>query len=513
VAKEGQHDEAPDEAPDESVENAADDLPEDASEPTSASEDEAPRASFELGPWIEPSKRWLWTLTALALASRLFWNLVVHPPGQYIFSDMKKYVNRAQDLAVNGFHFGVRELAWQTWGTHYILAIPFKLFGPMNYPAAAAFWAVMGAAAVPVGYLLACRVTARPLHAKVVGIALLLWHPAMSNTGNFLSETPFLFFQLVSTLLLVMVLQRGGVKTAWAAGLASAVAFAVRPQSAMFFLLVLLTWVYHRKRLPHVGWHHLLAIGLPLLLTLGFSFWRFEMHTGYRFGIAENANMNLTAGRCHNIVTQAFPNEARLKWSERRNNTRDGRRVSLPGYRVLARTFPPNHPLALRPAFDSETIRFVGYVGDPVMHREIRKECFRRTGVFEQARYSVVNASLLWFFGHQWPEMEKGRELFFPPIVFFEHLFRIVILIPSLIGVAIAVWWIRRRPAWSFIAWQVVTLIVIAGIFFGTIRLRTPYDPYSIILAVEVWGTVLAFIWAKWGRNFFKRPEGPPAEE
>ena len=223
--------------------------------------------------------------------------------------------------------------------------------------------------------------------------------------------------------------------------------------------------------------------------------------------------MNLTAGRCHNIVTQAFPNEARLRWSQRRQNTRDGRRVSLPGYRMLGRKFPPEHPLALRPALDSETIRFVGYVGDPLVHRGIREECYHRTGVVEQARYSVVNATLLWFIGHQWPEMERGREMFFPPIVFFEHLFRILVLFPSLIGIAVAIWWLRRRPAWSFVAWQVVTVIVIASIFFGTIRLRTPYDPYSIILAVEVWGAAIAFAWVKWGRSFFKRPEGPPAEK
>jgi hypothetical protein len=33
--------------------------------------------------------------------------------------------------------------------------------------------------------------------------------------------------------------------------------------------------------------------------------------------------------------------------------------------------------------------------------------------------------------------------------------------------------------------------MTVAAIFFGTIRLRTPYDPYAIILAVEAWAVVI----------------------
>lgn len=33
---------------------------------------------------------------------------------------------------------------------------------------------------------------------------------------------------------------------------------------------------------------------------------------------------------------------------------------------------------------------------------------------------------------------------------------------------------------------QILVSIGVAAAFFGTIRLRTPYDPYSILLAAEV---------------------------
>lgn len=469
----------------------------------------APSPPAVTGPWraltTGSSLRFFWWLVALALLTRLVWVLAVHPPDAYVFSDMRKYVERAQDLAEHGFRPGVRTLAWQAWGTHTLLALPLWIFGKDALWAGSVMWGLMSAASVPLGYLLAARVSSRPWMAKVTGVALLLWHPSLSNAGYFLSETPFLFFQLWSTLLLVIVLQEG--RRGLAAGIVSSIAFALRPQSALFFLLVLVTWALSRKRLAHVQPRHLLAVSVPLLLMLGLSFWRFHAHTGDWIGVAENANMNLTAGRCHNIVTQAFKSEGELRRSEAAGNTRDGRRVSLPGFRTLAKRVPPEHPLALRPAMQSETIRFVGYVGDPEIHREIRRECYARTGVLEQARYSLVNVSLLWFVGQQWPEQEQktARAWFLPPLIFFKHFFQIAVWLPSLLGMVIALRRLRQAPGLSFCAWQQVTSMTVAAIFFGTIRLRTPYDPYAIILALEAYAVVAVWARARWRRRSWRR--------
>lgn len=450
-----------------------------------------------LGRGFAPDRRFLLILVALALLTRLVWVLWLHPPGDYVFSDMQKYVERAQDLAAHGFH-PERTLAWQAWGTHHLLAIPLWIFGTDALWAGAVMWGLMGAAAVPAGYLLSCRVSTRAWMPKVVGLAVLLWYPSLSNSGYFLSEAPFLCFMLWSTLGLVVVLQEG--RHALLAGLASAVAFAVRPQSALFFVLVLLTWLVCRKRVPHVRARQLVLVAVPLLAMLGYSSWRFHAHTGQWLGVAENANMNLTAGRCHNIVTQAFANERARRSSELRKDTHDGRRVSIPGYRVLAATFPPDHPFALRPAMQSETIRFVGYIGDAEVHRAIRAECYRRTGVVEQLRYSVINMSLSWFVGHQWPEQSRGARWLRPPVDAFKHLFQGLVLVPSLIGMVAAAWWVRRRPGLAFCASQLVNSMVVAAIFFGDIRLRTPYDPYAIVLALEGWVLVVVAI-ARWRRR------------
>jgi hypothetical protein len=448
-------------------------------------------------PGFVPDRRFLLILVALAVLTRLVWVLWVHPNDDYVYSDMGKYVDRARDLAEHGFHPD-RTLAWQAWGTHHLLAIPLWIFGSDALWAGAVMWGLMSASAVPAGYLLSCRVSTRPWMPKAVGIALLLWVPSLSNSGYFLSEAPFLCFQLWSALGLVVVLQEG--RHALLSGVASAVAFAVRPQSALFFVLVLLTWLVNRKRLVHVRARQLVLVALPLLGMLGYSSWRFHAHTGQWLGVAENANMNLTAGRCHNIVTQAFKSEAAKRASEKARNTNDGRRVSIPGYRVLAQTLPPEHPFALRPAMKSETIRFVGYIGDAEAHRALRAECYRRTGVVEQLRYSLVNMGLLWFVGHQWPEQSRNAKWFRPPVDLFKYLFQVVVLVPSLVGMGAAVWWVRRRPGLAFCAWLLFNSMLVAAIFFGDIRLRTPYDPYAIVLALEGWVLIAAVI-SRWRKR------------
>ena len=454
---------------------------------------------------IPPDKRFLILLIVLALATRFIWIFVIHEPWEYVFSDMKKYVVRAQFLAEHGFVWGERTLAWQSFGTHYLLAIPLKIFGPKNLGSGAALWALMGAGAVPLTYLVACRVVSHHKIAMAAGGVALFWHPHLSNSAYFLSETPFLFFLLLSTYSLLRTLQEG--KGAVIAGLASAVAFALRPQAAAFFVLVFVVWLVNVRRLKHVRVLHLVVIAIPLLSMLSFSLWRFEKHTGQWAGVAETANMNLTAGRCHNIVTQAFRNSWQLRRSERRRKTNDGRRVSLPGFRQLSRAVPPSHPLALRPAMRSETIRFVGYIGDAEIHKGIREECYRRTGVVEQARYSVVNMMLLWFVGHQWPENEKGRKIFFPPIVAYKHIYQVLFWLPSTLGMFWGLAWIRRRPSMAIVAAQLLASMVIAAIFFGTIRIRIPYDPYAFILGLQVWWTVGS--WAV--RRYKSRRSKPPA--
>ena len=104
---------------------------------------DSPRAPFR------PSRRALVILILLALATRLLWVLWLHPPTAFVYSDMGGYVKRAVDLAEQGFVPGTRHLAWQAYGTHYLLGAILKIIGTQYLYAAGLFWGLMGAAAVP----------------------------------------------------------------------------------------------------------------------------------------------------------------------------------------------------------------------------------------------------------------------------------------------------------------------------------------------------------------------------
>jgi hypothetical protein len=460
---------APDPA---ATERAATDAPEPA---TATAADDAPR-------WLRPNTKLLVALTVLALVSRLAWALWLHHPGDYVFSDMGQYILRANKLVEEGFVWGQRHLAWQSFGTHYVIALIFKLFGNQPpYTPAAVCYALFGAAAVPLSYLLACRVLPKAWMATTIGVTALLWYPNLANTGFFLSEAPFLAAQLLSTYWLVRVIQEG--KRALPAGLISAICFMLRPQTAIWFVFVLAVWLINRRRLPWVRWTQIAAIAIPLVAALVFSMWRFHQHTGYWAGVAESANMNFTAGRCHNIVTQAFKSQAALNHSVNTRNTRNGRRVSVPGLRALGH-LDRRHVLYLNPAMGHESIRFVGYIGDPEIHRGLRKVCLERTGVIGQLRYTLGNISLQWFFARQWPDQEPSSRWVLPVSDAYRYFFQIFVLIPSLFGMGVAIRRLRTRPELAIIGFQILGSIIIAGIFFGDIRLRTPYDPYALILAL-----------------------------
>ncbi len=165
--------------------------------------------------------------------------------------------------------------------------------------------------------------------------------------------------------------------------------------------------------------------------------------------------------------------------------------MSLPSFRVLA-SLPEWHPFALDPAL-GDTIRVEGYIGEPSLHREIQRECRAKTGVLGQVRYSVANTSLLWFFSRQWPisaDRDSPRAYFALAEV-YRYLFAIAVWLPSWIGVVVVVRRLRTHPGAALLAWQLLGSVVVAAVFFGTIRLRTPYDPYAFILAAIGWSWLM----------------------
>ena len=483
-----------------------------------------PRASGVAPDGPAPLDLALWLLLAAAVLTRLAWVMWVHPPQEHVFSDMAHYVHRARQLASLEVEPGTRSHAWQAFGTHMILAVPLLLLGPEGSSAlelAGLMWAAMSAAAVVLGYLLARRVLpparvepGRPHWAAIgVGVVLLLWFPLISHAGFFISETPYALLLLATTHGIVVLIQDG--RGALRAGVFGALAFAVRPQVAVFFVMLGLSWLVSRLRRrgsgegrglgARVGPREALIFAAPIVAMLAFSMVRFRVHTGHWGGVAENASMNLTAGRCHNIVTRSFPNEAALAEAATQPKGAS-RRISLPGFRALGRE-GPDHPLALDPALGGESIDFVGYIGDATIHREIRARCYAASGLSGQLRYSLTNVALAWVMARPWPESSDRKSAQLLPVAVRARDLAALLAPLSLLGLALALGaWARvgapgRDPreadhlvGLGVCALQLASLIVISAVFFGTPRLRVPYDPYALLLALALPGFVTTWL-------------------
>lgn len=497
------------------------------------------------------SRDWVfWALLGAAVISRLVWVLWVHPPQAHVFSDMAHYVYRARLVADFEVHAGMREMVWQAWGTHALLAIPMLLMGPGESALefAGLIWAGCSAATVVLGYQLALRafigagqkpgpladastyrvdgssakdgpapIKAWP--ATVVGVVLLVWVPLISHTGFFISETPYACVLLATTLGVVRLIQDG--RGALGAGVFGALAFALRPQSAVFFILLGLVWLLDRRRRDTLGirgtWSRrvdlraALLFSLPLIVALTISVVRVRVYTGSFGAVAENGTMNLTAGRCHNIVTRAYPSQDTLEASQRTGSPRASRRISLPGFRALGRE-GPDHPLALRPALGGESIDLVGYIGDAKVHREIRRRCYAATGISGQLRYAVTNMALLWVVARPWPESsDKWAPQLLPLAVHGRDLAALLAPLCVLGMILALLGWAgpdpttgsgsggpgpaadaerERRACLGVCALQFLSILVVSALFFGTPRLRAPYDPYALVLALALvsWG-------------------------
>jgi len=444
----------------------------------------------------------LLVLTGLALASRLAWALWIHPPGDYVFRDMQGYLYSARYVVEHGLT-AHRYLAFQAWGTHALLAIPLALFGSHALVAAAVVWACFGAAAVPLIYLLACRVCSRPWVPIVVGFAALLWYPNVTNTGVFLAEAPLLGCLTAAVWRLVVLLEEG--RGALGCGLLCAACFALRPETAVFLLLAFILWLRVRRDHPAARWRHVGLLATPLALTLAFSLVRFHQHTGRWGDVAESAAINYTLARCQHPRLQGYRSAEEFASDP---GLKAGRSVGIASYAQRLADKDQDR-LGLRPAFGRTptqreidgphgllpirisargmSIQYVGHHADPELHAAIARACVAQTGLLGQLRNSLSNLVGLWFFNAQWPDNSDRGEPFRPYSDAFVTIFQWLIWLPSTIGALWALRNARRRPGLAMCALPLVTLVLVAAVWFGEVRLRTPYDPLALLLAVEAY--------------------------
>jgi len=175
--------------------------------------------------------RLAWGAIAVGALIRLLWAFVLHPPYDFVFSDMQGYVSRAQGLATGAPL--ERYFAFYPPGTHILLAGPLLLDeGVVGLRAAAALWWALSSASVVFAWRLAlCLLTPR---AAAVTAALCAAYPLFFfYAGFFSSETPAMALLLAGLWLGYRSRHlpgRAAVVSAIGSGMLAGAAVAVRPQ-------------------------------------------------------------------------------------------------------------------------------------------------------------------------------------------------------------------------------------------------------------------------------------------
>ncbi len=408
-------------------------------------------------------------VTLAALVVRLVWNLRIHKPFDYVFSDMAGYLERAQtrlDHPEGRFPY----FTLFPWGTHVMLSYLKLIFGRHQGAAIGATYAAFGAGAVGYSFAAAKRLTRAVWTPRVVGGILVVYYPWIALGGYTLSEPPFTLFLAATVFYALRLADRGRARDAWLAGVSLAIAAVFRPQ----ILVALPLYALHRL-LRRRSWHRwsadrvLPAIAVPLALVFALSAWRMWWHTGEIGGISRNGPLNFAFGRCHaTTITSVAPDRGGI--------------YSPPSLGALAR-HDAEHPgafIRLDPA-RTPTIQFEGHMWDEAPLRVVARDCVRRTGLIRQARYALTHLVLLFAYNVAWPD-QNVRPPFFRAMQISLGLHGALVL-PAALAAMIAAF-ARRHARQMLLALHAWGLFAVAVIYFGDTRLRIPYDGLLVTLAV-----------------------------
>lgn len=232
----------------------------------------------------------------LGLVVRAVWGLVLHPPVDFIYSDMGGYVGRAQELAV-GEGLERYDAFWPP-GTHLLLAVPFKVFGPdqAGLWAAAVLWTALSGLTPFFAWRLA-RILLGPA-AAALAAAFCAFSPLFITYGGyFSSETPALAFLLGALWLgyrARAAFGRAALALGLLGGLLGGVAIANRPQFLLNVAILVLPALLHWRRQVLALTGIALGTGVVLASVLGYN----SAAAGRLTGLSENSGMNFWMGHC-----------------------------------------------------------------------------------------------------------------------------------------------------------------------------------------------------------------------
>ncbi len=438
-----------------------------------------------LGTWLW-KRRDLLLVTLAALAVRLVWNLRIHPPLEFAYSDMGGYLDRA-NLMIDKPRTTAPWLTLFPYGTHFFIFAVKRLFGRDNAGAVGAAYAVLGALAVAYTYATAERFIPRRWARRLVGLVLVVYYPWISLGGYALSEIPFTFCVAASTFYGLRLADLGRRSDAWLLGLSLGTGVAVRPQILVAVALLALHFVVRRRAWKHFTPGLAVRAALPFALILAFSAYRLHEHTQKWGLVSTNGPLNFVFGRCHNTGLEAVAPGSR----------------GFFGPPALGAMFQyqKEHKGALftlDPAM-GEKLTIQGQMYDSEPNYKLAASCVRKTGYLKQVSYAITHVVLLWGYNIIWPDQgqkPRWRE----PMAISLAAHNAAILPAAALGMLLA--FRRRRARAMLLALQVWSLIVTSMLYFGDTRYRAPYDGLLILLAMATYLDVLRLPRLAWDRLY-----------
>jgi hypothetical protein len=457
--------------------------------------------------WWAYEQRWFFAILLAAFAVRLEWNIWEHPPGDYIYSDMNGYVQRADRLLANPTEPS-EYAAFFPYGTHLMIALTKAVCGKENYLALAILYALLGALAVAFAYAAAKRASRFSFLAPAVGLFGVFYYPHFSLGGYLLSEVPFCTCLMGALVCALRLADHGRKRDAILMGIFAGLGTIFRPQMLLSVALVGLFWIVRRKALPNIRLRLLLLSAIPLAVFLGLSVAHMKFNTGRWGVVSDNGSFNLVFGRCHNSKIESLPDgqgHGRVhfrppEYLQTKNHVDRSRKAGV----------PPE--ITLDPAIGDE-LSYKGYIGDRKVHMGWVKRCVEVTGWKGQLEYSWTNVRLLWEHNIPWPDSGNGS--WRPPAQWWTYQHKIWLAIPALLGL---LWMFvpgRRAARLGLVGVNLLAEIVVAAIYFGGTRHRAPYDFVIIILAFETYATaawlLLRGTWWSYVQALRQRGGGGPS--
>jgi Dolichyl-phosphate-mannose-protein mannosyltransferase len=444
------------------------------------------RPSFSsLGTWLW-KRRDVLLFTLAALAVRLVWNLRIHPPTDFAYSDMGGYLDRANQMIDKPGVTG----PWLTlfpYGTHFFIFALKRAFGRDNTSAIGAGYAVLGTLAVAYTYATAERFIPRRWARRLVGLILVVYYPWISLGGYALSETPFALCVAASTFYALRLADLGRRGDAWWLGLWLGLGAAVRPQILVAVVFLAVHFVFRRRAWKHFTPGLGVRAAVPFALILGFSAYRVHVHTEKWGLVSTNGPLNAVFGRCHNTGLEAVVPGSRGFFGP-------------PAFGSLFQ-YGKEHKDALftLDPILGEKLTIQGHMWDTEPNYKLAASCVRKTGLLKQARYALTHVVLLWGYNIIWPDQgqkPRWRE----PMAISQVAHNVVVLPAAAVALLLA--FRRRRARAMVLALQVWSLFVTSMLYFGDTRYRAPYDGVLIVLAAATYLDVRRLPRRAWDRLY-----------